>query len=91
MYHGFGDSRGPNDHAPRTDNKQGDQNLQSLTTDFLIHHVHVHHQFFFHRILRNFHHEILHGLFLSIGLAPDFDSLGPYQHFVLDLLGVVMP
>ena len=34
---------------------------------------------------QHFHLGILHGLILSIGLAPDFDSFGPYQIFVLDL------
>ena len=59
--------------------------------EFLFHRVHVHHQISLHLILRSFQHDILHGFFLSIGLAPDFGSLGPYQYSVLDLLGVVMP
>ena len=52
----------------------------------LFHLVHGHHQIF---VLltqqQHFHLGILHGLVLSIGLTPDFDSLGPYQIFVLDL------
>ena len=57
----------------------------------LFHRVRVHHQIFVLLILRNFHLCNLHGLGLSIGLAPDFDSLGPYQNFVLDLQDAGMP
>ena len=88
MHFRIGDNHGPNGNVPRAGSKQEDQNLLILWTDFLVRHVHVHHhQLFFHQILWNFHHKILHGLFLSIGLTPDFDSLGPYQISVLDLLG----
>ena len=82
----IGGSHGPNGHAPRTGNKQEDNNLQFLLTILLFHLVHGHHQIF---VLltqqQHFHLGILHGLVLSIGLSPNFDSLGPYQIFVLDL------
>ena len=91
MHYRIGDSRGPNGHTPYTGSKQEDQNSRTLSTDFLFRLVRVHHQISAHLILRNFHLQICHGLFLSIGRAPDFDSLGPYQNFVLDLLGAGMP
>ena len=53
-------------------------------------HGHVH-QNFFHLILQTFHLCKLHGLCILLGLAPDFDSLGPYQIFVLDLQDAWMP
>ena len=59
---------------------------------FLVLLVHDHHQMSFLLILRTVHLCSYHGLFLlSIGLAPDFDSLGPCQNFVHDLLGAWMP
>ena len=51
----LGDSHGPNAHALHTRNKRENQNLLSLKTGFLFLRVHVHHQIFFHLILRNFH------------------------------------
>ena len=49
-----------------------------------------HHQKSFHRSPLNVLHEIHPGLDLSIGLAPDFEYLGPYQIVGLFLLGVLM-
>ena len=86
----IGDSHGPNGHAPRTDSKQEGRNLLSTLIELLFHHDHVHHQISVLLTQQHFPHEILHGLVLAIGLAPDFDSLGPYQIFVLDLLGALM-
>ena len=49
-----------------------------------------HHQKFFHRSPLNVLHEIHPDLDLSIGLAPDFEYLGPYQIVGVFLLGVSM-
>ena len=77
----IGDSHGPNGHAPRTGNNPICQSLQIQNCTqhvllFLFHHP----RFFIHR--SSFHYYFLYirlDLVLSTGLAPDFDSLGPYQ------------
>ena len=84
----IGDSHGPNGHAHCTNSKQEGRNLLSPLIDLLFHHDHVHHQISVLLTQQHFHHEILHGLVLAIGLAPDFDSLGPCRIFVPDLMGV---
>ena len=86
----IGGSRGLNGHAPHIGSKPTGQNRPNQKIGCFFHNVHVH-QIFCHLILRNCHHEILLCLVLSIGLAPDFDYLGPYQFVVCDLLGVGMP
>ena len=59
------------------------QNL--LTQNFLQHDPLNYHLKSFHRSL-NVRHKIHPDLDLSIGLAPDFESLGPYQIVGLCLL-----
>ena len=48
-----------------------------------------HHQTPFHRSPLTVLHEIHPDLDLSIGLAPDFEYLGPYQIVGLSLLGIL--
>ena len=63
------------------------QNL--LTQNCLQHDLLKHHPKFFHRSPLNVRHKIHPDLDLSIGLAPDFGYLGPYQFVGLSLLGVL--
>ena len=76
----FGDSHGPNGHAPRTGNKPRGHNSPtqySTQLDLLCILCH-HHLSSYHRSsLLVFLH--IHPDLISIGLAPDFDSLGPCQ------------
>ena len=64
------------------------QNL--LTPNFLQHDLLDFHPKSFHRSLMSVLHGIHPDFDLSIGLAPDFESLGPYQIVGLSLLGVLM-
>ena len=65
-----------------------DQNL--LTQNYPQHDLLDHHQKSFHRSPLTVLHEIHPDLDPSIGLAPDFEYLGPYQIVGLFLLGVLM-
>ena len=86
----IGDSHGPNGHAPRTGNMPMGRSSQTLncTQFFLLVLFHHHHLISVHWSPFHVLLYIRLDLVLSIGLAPDFGSLGPYQIFGLVLWAV---